>query len=394
MEGALQRLSLAMTEPRRFELKMGNPLESEHAPKPPGYTPPADGAKRRVTSDEKPCPEESRHKVARIGKDTLLAPRCSIFVNHEVCLRPLVAALRCEVPGSNWKSEDDLVSEMLTEDLGPTFEWLEANMEMSIAIANHETIKDKYLDVMGTLQGCPKLNHNEWAALYKWEIDKMWNCMNVSARIAKEAVASCGGRGRTKPIELRGSATPMKMVDLPGIAETYVFDSPRDGRRVLISGFPFAPHEMPLGRSVPEHIQNSVQQHNNIYQLEEDDHMQILPPSFCLRMIPVMCTGDSKTATATMGLDKLLNAQTEDGNMYVKSVCGSFATAIDEEGIQAAAQAYAVVATRSFMQPQNAKGPVELYNERGNQYILLTIYKDGKIEWQIGMNDSCHVCGG
>jgi hypothetical protein len=122
---------------------------------------------------------------------------------------------------------------------------------------------------------------------------------------------------------------------------------------------------------------------------EYDPELMPLQPQQKVQFLPVQVVGDPATSTHLMGFDKFVGTRTVCGTWAVEKAAANFATRIDVEGITAKAQGFSVVVYRSM--DLSPPPDIMCHDGQGNQYLLLTLYKAGVVEWQIGMGNSTHL---
>jgi hypothetical protein len=298
-----------------------------------------------------------------------------VWVGHMPCCRPLAASLMLtdRLP-KEWVSKDPMVLELLKRPIEEVYRWLQENQELQVAIVDHTTVEDKWRQLFGDMPGRPTLEpHLELAALYKWGVEWSWG--QLGARAKNETSTSPARGGGSAQRSQAFTVDRLKQYrELDG--ET-VIEFRTGDRTVMLSGLP-----LPPGREL-EHRRLAVAA------LHEDPGAGTenrAGPDDQIEMLPVVFGGDG---TARMGIDRMIGTASTDGMCVVTRVAGNCATSITVDGIKAEAMAFMVVRYRSMGFKQQRR--FQFHDGKGNQWVRLTVWKAGEVEWQIEMGNSCHA---
>ena len=301
-----------------------------------------------------------------------------VWVGHMPCCRPLAGSLRLtdRLP-KEWVSKDPMVLELLQRPIEEVYRWLQENQELQVAIVDHTTVEDKWRQLFGDMPGRPTLEPKlELAALYKWGVELSWGQLGARAKNEiSTSPARGGGSGQRSQAFTVDRLKQYRELEGETVIEFRIGD-----RTVMLSGLPLRP-----GPDL-EHRRQAVAA------LHEDpgagtEHRA--GPGDQIEMLPVVFGGDG---TARMGIDRMLGTASTDGMCVVTRVAGNCATSITVDGIKAEAMAFMVVrygyvVGMGFKQQRRFR----FHDGKGNQWVRLTVWKAGEVEWQIEMGNSCHA---
>lgn len=304
------------------------------------------------------------------------ADLCSLYLDKKPCIMPLTAAVRLapQTRECEWVSDNEIVQQLFSEDLNAAYKWMSENKNMQVAIADASDIHEKYPALMGTTDNMPSLRpRSEFCCLYRLSIRELWTSMGVRAKNCIQTAKARGGSHDSQAFYLEG---PMSIYDVPGKPTTARFDM-GNGRIALMTGIP-----LPPGPELRRHIRESIEVHKNHASCDFNSE------TCSVQLLPTQVMGGTES-THVMGLDGLIGSHTTDGSWSIVAASGTYAVRVDLDGISAETIALCVQRWRSIS--RDAPGNYMFHDENGNQYLLLTIIKDGVTEVSIGMGNDSHM---
>lgn len=353
--------------PRLFDLNMGKPAvlretttriepTNQSAPHPVDIAP----------VDQDPCcVANEAPTITRIERIKQSHPPGDVLVDQDPCLTPIVLALRTvpETKDQTW-TVDERLQHLFDMNLAEVFDWARDNHELQIGVADKTNIEDKWGQVIGTGKPPVLEGDGDFCVIYHWAVNLSWQMMGASARKAQYDVPC--GTGNAHPIYVKGIG---RVTELHGLVALH-FDF--GDRTFILSG---TPHPTPIAVETIRRLHAGEGVEVNV---DGSDEVQLLPVEF---------VGRHDTSTALMGLDLLVGSQTP--TYRVTKAAGNCAVAIDLEGIRAEAMGYAVVRYRSMF-TKNPPGKWNFHDEKGNQWLRLTVRKGGRVEFGIELGNAHH----
>jgi hypothetical protein len=289
-------------------------------------------------------------------------------VDQDPCLLPVVVAMRTapNTRDQTW-TVDPAVQHLFDLDLDAAFAWARDNHELQIGLATADDIVAKWQKIVGKGEP-PELTPRDYCIIYRWAVDFEWARMGAGARTALFDVP-CGG-GNCLPIYVKGAA---RATELHGLVALH-FDA--GDRSFVLSG---APHP---STTIVETVRRLHAGEGRSVPVGPEDEVQLIPVEF---------VGCPETSTALMGLGRLVGSTTETHE--VVAAAGNCAVAIDVQGIRAEAMGYVIVRYRSIAVNVNPPGRWNFHDEKGNQWLRLTVIKDGRVEFGIELGNRHHKPG-
>jgi hypothetical protein len=290
-----------------------------------------------------------------------------VFVDRDPCLEPLVLAIltATETTASDWIVPEGL-QRLFGMNVEDVLERAAENEDLQIAVANARNIADKWQQVIGTGKPPTLRDQGDLCLIYRWAIDISWSAMGAVARGAQYDVPC--NNGNVHPIYVKGIA---RATELQGVVALH-FDT--DNYTFILSGVPQPTPD------VTDIIRRLHAGEGSELVVDGNDEVQLLPVEF------VGCPEDS---TQLMGLTDLLGLESKLRGYRVEAVGGNCAAAIDLNGIRAAAQGFAVVRYRSIFSI-NPPGRWNFHDEKGNQWLRLTVLHKGRVQFGIELGNAYH----